>query len=88
VAVLVHRVALAVNGAEAVVVVNDAKLSVEVHLHVGGAVPHVSGEVWVRVVNAAVEHGDDDLLAPVRPLPSVARAHVSARRAFALARVD
>ena len=87
-AVLVHRVARALDGAEAVEVVNHAELPVEVHLHVGGAVPDVVHQVGVRVVNAAVEDCDDHLVAPVRLRPGGEGAYVGLRLAFALPRVD
>ena len=87
-AVLVHRVARALDGAEAVEVVNHAELPVEVHLHVGGAVPDVVHQVGVRVVNAAVEDCDDYTLAAVRLRPRGQCAYVGLRFAFALPRVD
>src|SRR5918911_232913 len=74
--------------AEAVVVVDDAELVVAVHLQVVGAVPHVAGEVGVRVVDAAVEDGDDDLLAPLRLVPGGEGVDVGLGAAVTLPRVD
>src|SRR5207237_2152985 len=88
VAVLVHRVARLADGAEAVVVVYDAELFVEIHVEVVGPVPHVVQEVGVRVVDAAVEDGDDDLIAAVRLRPRGEGADVGLRLAVALPRVD
>jgi hypothetical protein len=88
VAVLVHRVALVGEAAEAVGVVEGAELRVDVHLQVVGPVPHVADEVRVRVVHAAVEDGDDDLLAPLRLVPGGERADVGLGAAVALPRVD
>src|SRR2546423_1307553 len=69
VAVVVHRVGEIVNSTEPAQVIDRAELIVHVLIDIGRSEPDIFHEVWMRVIDAAVEHGDDHLLAAFRLVP-------------------
>ena len=67
-----------VIGVEAVEVVDRAKLVVGVLRHILGPDPHIRDEVLMRVIDAAVEHRDNNVLAALRFLPSLESVDIGA----------
>src|SRR5262249_36880628 len=88
--VVVHRVAVPVDEVVAVVVVNEA-IAVVVGVVAGDlprVMPHVGGQVRVRVVHPGVEDGDDDAAAPGGDVPGLVGVDVGVGRAGGLPSVE
>ncbi len=59
VAVVVHRIRKTFNRAKAILVVNRAQFVVVIGFHARRAYPHVLDQIFVSVIDTAIEHGDN-----------------------------
>ena len=84
--VVVHRVAIAIHGIDAVYVV-DVPVVIIVHPVAGDLVlidPHLPGQILVGVPDSRIDHCHDDVCGTSGLLPSGQRAHVDIGRAAIL----
>src|ERR1051326_8121279 len=87
VSVVVHRVGSIVDRVEAIYVVDRAELVIMVRRQSIGTRPHVSHEVFMRVIDAGVEDCDDNIFAARSFGPCKWRTDVCAFLAASLSRV-